>query len=147
MSTEQNKANARRLLEEAWSGGNLAVVDELVSTNIVARQPLLTLAGQEAYKRYISELHSAFPNLHYTIEDLIGEGDRVVIRWSGHYGTHQGPLRGLPATGKEASSTGITISRFVDGKDVEEWMSADTLGLLQRLGVVPSTEQLGIVPL
>jgi len=79
----------------------------------------------------------AFPDLEYTQEDLIAEGDRVVERWTAR-GTHKGALFGIPPTGKQITSTGILIHRIVDGKIVAFVEVADGLGLMQQLGVVPS---------
>jgi predicted ester cyclase len=79
---------------------------------------------------------TAFPDLHFTIEDIIAEGDTVVVRQTAR-GTHQGDLMGIPPTGKQVSGTGITITRVVNGKAVEDWFNGDDLGLLQQLGVVP----------
>jgi len=79
---------------------------------------------------------TAFPDVHFTIEDQIAEGDRVVTRWTAR-GTHQGPLVGIPPTSKQVTMSGIAIYRLVDGKIVEQWGVNDMLGLLQQLGVVP----------
>jgi steroid delta-isomerase-like uncharacterized protein len=72
-----------------------------------------------------------------TIEDEIAEGDRVVTRWSAR-GTHEGEFFGIPATGKQATVTGVTIDRIIDGRIAESWTNWDTLGLLQQLGAIPA---------
>src|SRR5947199_10344930 len=92
MSTEENKAKVRRIIEEVWNGGNLAVLDELVAANCVFHDPSTTLSGPEGIKRYVM-YRMAFPDVHFTIDDLIAEGERVVIRWAvigNHKGKHQG---------------------------------------------------------
>jgi len=78
---------------------------------------------------------SVFPDLHLTIEDLIAEGNEVVLRWTGT-GTQQGAFAGNPPTGKQVTSTGIDIFRIANGKVVEHWSNSDDLGVLQQLGVV-----------
>ena len=83
---------------------------------------------------------TAFPDLHFTIEDQIAEGDRVVTRFTAR-GTHQGAFIGIPPTGKQGVVTGTGIDRFANGKIVEAWFNSDDLGLLQQLGVVPSPGQ------
>ena len=83
---------------------------------------------------------AAFPNLHFTFEDLIAEGDKVVVRET-MSGTQQGELMGIPPTGKQFSVTGIEIYRFEGGKIVEHWLESDMLGLLQQLGALPSPAQ------
>jgi predicted ester cyclase len=91
----------------------------------------------ESFKQAIQMWRIAFPDLEYTLEDLIAEGDRVVERWACR-GTHKGALFGIPPTGKQITSTGILIHRIVDGKIVAFVEVADGLGLMQQLGVVPS---------
>ena len=139
MSTEQNKAMDRRVYEEVWNGGNLAVVDELVAANYVDhdQDPNGTLEGVEGPKQSVTMYRTAFLDVHFTIEDQIAEGDLLVTRWTAR-GTHQGAFRGIPATGKQAVVTGISISRVADGKFIEGWTNFDALGLLQQLGAVPS---------
>ncbi len=80
---------------------------------------------------------TAFPDLHFTIEDIVAEGDTVVVRSTAR-GTHQGELMGIPLTGKQVAVSGISITRIANGKAVEEWFNGDDLGLLQQLGVVPA---------
>ena len=84
----------------------------------------------------------AFPDVHFTIDDLIAEGERVVIRWT-VTGTHKGELQGIAPTGKHVTVTGMVMSRFVKGKVEEDWINFDALGLLQQLGVVPAPGQTG----
>ena len=78
----------------------------------------------------------AFPDLRFTIEDLIAEGDKVVYRYSAT-GTHKGDLSGIAATEKMVTITGMVISRILNGKVQEDWEQTDMLGLMQQLGVVP----------
>jgi len=138
MSAE-TKGIARRLLEEAFNSGNLDVVDELVAPEVVNHDAALPepIVGIEATKASIRGYRDAFPDLRMTIELQVAEGDYVTTRWSAR-GTHQGDLMGMPATGKEATVTGITVDQIVDGRIVESWTNWDTLGLMQQLGVVPT---------
>ena len=102
MSTEENKALARRLIEEAWNQGNLATVDELLVPGHVGHHSLVPNQppSRELYKQYIVRTRTAFPDFHATIEEQIAEGDLVVTRWSVQ-GTHQGMFRGHSPTGKQ----------------------------------------------
>jgi len=138
MSTEQSKAMDRRVYEEVWNGGNLAVIDELVAANYVDHDPnpTSTLEGLEGLKQSVTMYRTAFPDVHFTIEDQIAGGNTVVTRWTAR-GTHQGAFMGIPPTGKQAMVTGISIARVADGKFVEGWTNFDALGLLQQLGAVP----------
>ena len=137
MSTEDNKALVRHVFEEVLNPGKLALVEEFYSPNLVVHTPSGAVEGTEAYKQYLMMYHTAFPDAHYSIEDQIAEGDKVVTRWSGR-GTHQGSLMGLAPTGKQATVTGISIERSEGGKIVEVWTEFDLLGVLQQLGVIPS---------
>jgi len=136
MSTEENKANSRRLVERI-NQGDLTVIDELCAPNHVSHNPPNTTHGSEEYKQSFALLLTAFPDLHFTIEDQLAEGDKVATRltWTG---THKGAFRGIPPTGKHVTMTGITISHWVGGKSDEVWVNSDSLGLLQQLGVIPS---------
>ena len=138
MSAE-TKGIARRLLEEAFNGGNLDVVDELMAPEFVNHDAALPepIVGIEATKASIRGYRDAFPDLRLTLEEQIAEGEYVATRWSA-LGTHHGDLMGMPATGKQATVTGITIDRIVDGRFVESWTNWDTLGLMQQLGVAPA---------
>ena len=138
MSTEDNKALVRRIIEEVWNQGNLAVVDELSDENVVNHNPPgPPLQGPEAFKQFVLMYRSAFPDTHFTIEDEIAEGEKVVTRWTAR-GTHKGELMGIPPTGKQVTVTGISIDRFAGGKSIESWTNFDTLGMMQQLGVVPA---------
>ena len=135
MSTEDNKANVRRgfdaLNERDW-----AAFEALCAPDIVLHNASMTIQGYPAYKQFITMYFTAFPDLHITIEDMIAEGDTVVVRTTFH-GTHKGDLMGIPPTGKQATTTGMSIFRVANGKAVEQWSNYDDLGLLQQLGVVP----------
>jgi steroid delta-isomerase-like uncharacterized protein len=85
---------------------------------------------------------AAFPDLQFTVEDIIDQDDRVVIRWSSR-GTHQGELMGLAPTGKIVTVTGISIDRFADGKVAESWTNWDVLGLMRQLGAAPPPGSVG----
>ena len=137
MSTADNKAKARRFFEEVWNQGNLAVVDELVAATFVDHGLFPPVQGLEALKHYVEMYRTAFPDMHFTIEDLISEGDTVVARYTGT-GTHQGTLLGVPPTGKAVIVTGINITCYENGKVVEGWNNFDTLGMLQQIGAIPT---------
>jgi len=92
--------------------------------------------GPDAQKQSIAALRAAFPDFQLTIEDLIAEGDKVVLHWTAR-GTHKGEFMGIAPTGKQATVTGLSISRFAGGRIVELREIWDRLGLLQQLGVVP----------
>lgn len=135
MSTEHNKANDRRFYE-AWSQGNLADLDEVCASEYVLHDSSTSVQGLEAMKQFVSMYLAAFPDGHFTIEDQIAEGDKIVTRWT-FRGTHKGELQGIPPTGKQVIVTGISMDRVADGKAVEAWSNLDALGMLKQLGVLP----------
>jgi steroid delta-isomerase-like uncharacterized protein len=139
--SERNKAIERRLLDEVYSQGNLDIIDELVFTDFVGHGTAADGGdqGREAYKRFVIEMRTAFPDLRITVEDQVAEGDKVVTRWRAR-GTHTGPFQGIPPTGKRGEISGIIIDRIADGKVIECWSNTDDLGLLQQLGVVPAPD-------
>ena len=137
MSTEDNKALAQRWLEEVWNKGDLSLIDELIAPNYVLHDPTRPgLRGRAGIEESIAMFRRAFPDLHFTIEDQVAESEKIVTRYTVQ-GTHLGPPMGIPATGKQGTITGIDIYRITDGQIEEAWSNWDTLGLLQRIGVIP----------
>lgn len=138
--SERNKELARTIAEEVWSRGNYDLVDELIANNYVGHPS--EVRGVDGYKQFFADLRHAFPDIHFTVDDAIAEGDRVVVRWTAR-GTHQGEYEGIPATGKRSEFTGVDALRFVDDKATECWGQVDMLALLTQLGVIslPAREQ------
>jgi steroid delta-isomerase-like uncharacterized protein len=135
--SEANKAIQRRAYEEMWSTGDVDLVDELYAENFVLYDPITPdVRGPEGYKAYFHQMRSAFPDLVFSVEDQIAEGDKVATRWKAT-ATHGGEIMGIPATGKKGVVQGITISRIVDGKIVEERTEMDALGMLRLIGAIP----------
>ena len=121
-------------LNDIWQG-DLEIVDELVAVDYENHNPIVPDAppGPEGFKQNVSALLTAFPDIDWTIEDVIAEGDRVVFRAVGH-GTHEGELMGIEPTGRAVTLSGIVIFRIDDGQVVERWAQFDTLGMLRQLG-------------
>jgi predicted ester cyclase len=136
MSVEENRAMARRSLEEVMNKGNLSVVDEIMATSYVFHFPGQDYKGPEGFKQMVTMWRTAFPDLHFTIDDMFAEGDKVARRITMR-GTHRGDLMGIAPTGKQVTITAILISLYEDGKEVEAWGISDMLGMMQQLGVFP----------
>jgi len=134
-ATEENKASVRRLIDEAWNKGNLAVIDQILSPEYRLHIQAPGAMDREGYHQAVSMYRSAFPDFLFTIEDMVAEGDKVVIRAT-MTGTQEGELMGLPPSGKMLTMEAIAIRRFEDGKIVEEWVLTDMLGMMQQMGVV-----------
>lgn len=139
MSAETHKAMLRRVMDEAVTRGNLAVVDELVAPGYVNHNLPAPAPGPDGFKQIIQLFRGAFPDIRVTLDDVIVEGDKVASRgfWQG---AHRGEFMGVPATGKQVRVAYLDIWRVEDGKFVENWVQMDLLGLLQQLGVAPQPE-------
>ena len=139
MATEENKALISRFVEELFNQGNMSLANELLAPDFVEREQLPPGVpdGREGVKALTSMLRSAFPDFKATIEDMVAEGDKVVVRmtWSG---THKGEFMGIPASGKSVSIGVIDIIRVNKGKLVEHWGQMDSMGMMQQLGVMPA---------
>ena len=135
-------SGSKRIIEEVFGAGNYDLVDELVAANAVGHDPALPgpVIGPDGLKEAARGYRAAFPDLTLTVEQAIGEGELVAVRWTAR-GTHNGELFGIAPTGRQATVTGITIDRWADGKIAESWTNWDTLGLLQQLGAVPTAMQ------
>jgi steroid delta-isomerase-like uncharacterized protein len=128
----------RRYYGEVWAKGNLVVADELVADSFVDHMPMPDQRpGRDGHNDAVLAIRSAFPDLQLTIEDVLGEGDRVVGRWTMR-AAHSGELMGIPATGKPVEMQGIDIVRIESGRIAEMWHIEDVLGLLIQIGVVPT---------
>lgn len=138
MGSEENKSIVRRSIEEIWGAQNVAGIGELFSTEYVGNFAVLPtpLRGVEALKEFASHYFTAFPDMRFQIEDLFGEEDRVVVRWSAQ-GTNTGSLMGNPPTGRKVTVPGMWIHRLDGNQIVEQWGINDTLGMLQQMGVIP----------
>lgn len=136
---EENRALILRAYEEIWSQGNLDAVDEIVSPECEVYSPRNPEdpAGIEEARLAIAATRSAFPDLVRTAEEMVAEGDKVVVR-SRITGTHQGDFQGMAPTGKEIDFYAFTIYGIRDGRIAYEWTMMDSLGLMQQLD---STEQ------
>jgi len=140
MSSEDNKAIVRLTAEEVWSKGNLAIVDEIYAPNFVCHFIVgPDWRGREGVRQQVTMHRTSFPDWHEHIEDIIGEGDKVVIRFTSR-GTHKGEFQGIPPTGKQVNIAEVAIYRIADGKIVEQWGFPDIMGLLRQLSAGPPGE-------
>ena len=118
MSAEENKATIRRWIEEAWNQGNVDIAEEIYAADYTARDvnnPDRTLKGPAGIKLSVMETRSSFPDIHFTIDHLVAEGDKVVGAFT-IQGTHKGSLLSIPATGKKVTFMAMDIWRFENGK-------------------------------
>jgi steroid delta-isomerase-like uncharacterized protein len=130
----------RELLIEAWRlvypGGDLDAMDRFMADDYVRHSDSGDLS-REQFKAVTGQLNEAFPDLEFSIEDTVAEGDRVCYRWLST-GTHMGTYLGVPATHRQIAATGITISRFdSSGRIAEDWASWNAVSVLHSLGIIP----------
>ena len=138
MSVEDNKATLKRMYDEVWNTGDVSKVSELVSPDYEYGD----YKGPDGWGQIITMVRSAFPDLHYTIDQVIGEGDILAYRLTGN-GTHQGKYGNFDPTGKQITLTQWFFSNFKEGKLLNTVAIGDTLSLLQQMGYIPPTEEIG----
>jgi steroid delta-isomerase-like uncharacterized protein len=139
MSIEANKETVSRFYETVLNNGDLEVLEQLATLDYEEHDPLPGQGtGCEGLRGRVQAIASAFGQ-RFAVEDVIAEGDRVVVRWTGS-GRHVGEFMGIPATGKSFTITGIDVYRVADGKMAEHWHVVDQFGLLQQLGLIPPQE-------
>jgi steroid delta-isomerase-like uncharacterized protein len=138
MTEVANKAVISRFLEEVINQGQLGVADEIVAEDFIELDPLPgQRQGREGLKEVIGGLLAAFPDMHWVADEMVGEGEKVVTRFT-WTGTHRGTFLGIPATGKNVTVKGVVIDRLVGGRMTDSRILMDTLGMMQQLGVIPA---------
>jgi steroid delta-isomerase-like uncharacterized protein len=131
------KAIVRRLYEEVWNDRKLELINEIISPSHALTAPNISGSsiGPEAYKRNALHFLAGYPDLNWTIEDIIAEKDKVVACWT-FSGTQKGDFMGVPATNKKVSVDGVTIHHVANGKIMDSYSNWDIWGMMQQLGVV-----------
>ena len=142
MSTEENKAISRRQIEEIWNQGKLDLIDTYFSSNFIN---FGSPAPLDRFRQIVQAWRTAFPDLHFTVDAQIAEGDQVLSHCTVS-GTHLGPfmhprLWSLPPTGKRFEVKHMHLDRLRDGQLLEHWAVRDDLGMLQQLGIVSVPRQ------
>ncbi len=141
MTSEEHEKRLYELYEGVWNGANPDVADELVDSSyfIHDRDIAEELRGPELYKMLASTTREIFPDMSFTIDDVVAADDRVALRWT-MTGSHEGSMFGIEPTGNRVTLTAIEINRFEDGKLAETWTQSDMLGLLEQLDAAPSSK-------
>ncbi len=137
MSVEENKALLRRYMEEILNKGNIDALDQFYAVDFVDHNAWPGIPpGIEGMRQTYNIIFSAFTNIHVTIDDMVAEEDKIVVRVTAN-AIHTGEFMGTPATGKRISIMEIRIYRIAGGKIVEHWGLMDTASLMQQLGNAP----------
>ena len=136
----ENRALVRRLYEEVWNKRRFELLDELISPSHALQAPDVSGSevGPQAYKRQVLALLKGFPDLQFTVEDIVDENEKIVVAWT-FSGTHDGEFIGIPATHKKVSSDGVTIHHVANGKIIDSFSNWDGLGLTRQLGTTLPT--------
>lgn len=141
--SEQNKAVVRRLFEDHWNAKNPALVSELFAPSVSVHTPDGVLTGLDGASLLLQAYATAFPDFHLTIDDLVADGDKVVVRWT-FTGTHLGPLADVPASGKRVDvPNGIAIYRLAAGRISEGHLAWNKYELMQQLGALAASGAAG----
>lgn len=138
MGTAENKTVIRRFVQEVINLGRFEQADSLVAIDFVELDPLPgQKQGRDGLKEVIAMMRAAFPDIHWSLDEMVAEEDTVVSRFT-WTGTHQGLFLGIPATGRTVTVKGVVIDHLAEGKMAESRLLMDNLSLMQQLGVVPA---------
>jgi len=137
-----NKVIIQRLYDEVMHKRRFEYLDLVLSPSHSLHIPTVSgrAVGPEVYKQQSVLFTTAFPDLCFTIEEMIAEDEKVVCYWT-MTGTHQGEFQGIPATGRKISWDGVTIHHITNGKIMDSYVSLDLWGMMQQLGVAPAAGQ------
>jgi predicted ester cyclase len=130
--SEHQKQTIIRWFEEVWNKGRRQAIDEMLPLDCVIHDGGTSLKGPEEFKKYFDLMRSTFSEIQMTPEEVISEGALVCLRWSVKM-RHTGDGLGMPATGRNLQTTGISIVRFTGGRFAEAWQSWDMLGIMQQI--------------
>ena len=135
-----NKQLAHRFMDECWNLGQFESLRDMVADDCRIHDPVFPslTAGADNLKRHIITCRNGFPDLNFTVDDTIGEGDEVVLHWTAR-GTHRALFLGLQPTNRSATVSGTSIFRIKNCKIVEQWADWNLLSLLEQLGIATAT--------
>lgn len=136
-ASDRNKAVVQRFYDEVVNGGDPELIDELLSEDFVDHEEVPSIsADREGVKTFFAMFRAAFPDMEFTVEQMLAEGDLVAAQ-ARVRGTHQGEFMGVPATGRSIDVQGIDILRFADGRGTAHWGVFDAMAMMQQLGALP----------
>jgi steroid delta-isomerase-like uncharacterized protein len=121
-----------RWFEEVWNQGRRQAIDELLPADCVVHEGEMSTKGPEEFKPFFDRMRSAFSDIHVSFHDFISEGDLACLRWSVTM-KHSGDGLGMPATGKQVHTSGMSMIRFANGRFAEAWQNWDMLGLIEQI--------------
>ena len=134
--SDANLALAKRWFEEVWNKSRRDAIDEMLAPHALLHEGGASMEGPSGFKPFFDRMHSAFSEIHVTVEDAVAQSDKVCVRWSCSL-RHTGDGFGIAATGRHATISGMTLVRIEEGRFVEGWQNWDMLGLMQVLQETP----------
>jgi steroid delta-isomerase-like uncharacterized protein len=141
MSEDANRKLFQRYFVEVANGGKLDLADEIFAPDYLHHDPAnpdpRPVVGPQGVRDHLTSLRGAFPDLVFEVDDMVADGDGIVVRWTAR-GTNTGDYFGMPPTGKPIEITGMNTWRTSNGQAIEGWVNRDDMGLLQQLGVIPA---------
>lgn len=136
-SVVDNKALVQQVVDEVWNQGNLAITSKLYHNHYAHYDPNFFQADDlEGLEQHVTQMRSVFAGLRMTVNDIVGEADKVGIRWTGQ-GTHEAEFLGVPATGQPVTLTGTALHRIAGGKIAQTWQVWNLFGILPQMGAMP----------
>lgn len=137
LSSQELKAINDRFFEEVINNRNFSIMEEFIAPEYVMHGAQPPVEGPEGFRQLGERVLITFPDIHFTVDDFVTDGEKMVVRWTAR-GTQKGAFGQIPPTGKEVSWSGISITRVnSEGKSLEDWQIEETLSILMQLGVVP----------
>ena len=137
MSNANKDIVRRQWYDELWDKWNVAIADELFTTDYrLHLSGVPAPADRATTKQIVAMFGGSFPDMKHTVDEMIAEGNTVAARWTVD-GTHRGDFQGIAATGRKVRLSGTTIHHMADGRIKETWLTVDNLDLLQQLGAIP----------
>jgi steroid delta-isomerase-like uncharacterized protein len=141
MADQPNRAVIRSYYEEVFNERRVDLIDQLAVEDYVEHDPFPGQGnGRSDLKARVRLILDSMNPLRFEIEDIVAEGDRVVVRWS-QTGTQSGNFMGIPPSGRNFTFAGIDVHRLRDGRMAEHWHVIDLFGLLQQLGAIPAPSE------
>lgn len=133
---DENLKVVSRIWDEVWNLGLYDTCDEILAADYWGHLPMMDVHGPEQFKQLVTAYRIAYPDVHLTVEDIFGGGDKLAVRWTSR-GTHLGEMMGMPPSGNKIEIMGISLFRLANGKIAEEWEGFDTLKMMQQIGAIP----------
>lgn len=134
--TEANLKVVSRIWDEMWNLGNFDNLETVFASDYWGHLPMMDVHGPAQFRQLVSAYRTAYPDVHLTVEDIFGMGDKLAVRWTSR-GTHLGEMMGMPPSGNKIEIMGISLFRVENGKVAEEWEGFDTLKMMQQIGAIP----------